>query len=120
MTRADVLSHVKIEDVKIGTGREAGVGDTVVVNYTGYLTDGTKFDSSYDRKQPLTITLGKGQVIPGWDVGVQGMKVGGVRKLTIDPSVAYGPRGAGPIPPNSTLLFTVEMVSITPPVSAKS
>jgi peptidylprolyl isomerase len=103
---------VKIEDVVVGKGPEVKVGDTVVVHYTGTLTDGTKFDSSRDRNQPLTAQLAPGQLIQGWIKGIPGMKVGGRRKLTIPPSLGYGPRATGRIPPNSTLLFDVELLEI--------
>ena len=104
---------LKIEDVKVGTGAEAVAGKVVVVHYTGTLTDGKKFDSSRDRKQPFSFTLGAGQVIKGWDMGVAGMKVGGQRKLTIPSDLAYGDRGAGGIiPPKATLLFDVELVEV--------
>ena len=103
----------KIVDLRAGTGAEAKAGDRVTVHYTGTLTDGTKFDSSRDRNQPFSFTLGRGQVIPGWDQGVAGMKVGGQRKLTIPPEEGYGARGAGGvIPPNATLEFDVEMIRI--------
>jgi FKBP-type peptidyl-prolyl cis-trans isomerase len=84
------------------------------VHYTGRLTDGTKFDSSYDRGQPIDFSLGSGVVIKGWDQGIEGMKVGGKRKLTIPPDLAYGARGTpgGPIPPNATLVFDVELVGV--------
>lgn len=103
---------LKVEDVQIGTGDEAVSGKSVTVHYTGTLTDGTKFDSSRDRNEPFTFQLGVGQVIQGWDQGVAGMKVGGKRKLTIPPSMGYGDRPAGQIPPNSTLLFDVELLSV--------
>jgi len=102
-------SKLKIEDIKVGTGATAEKFDTVDVHYTGWLTDGKKFDSSKDRGQPFSFLLGGGQVIKGWDEGVQGMKVGGVRKLTIPPELGYGAKnvGNGLIPPNSTLVFEV-------------
>lgn len=103
-----------IEDVKIGDGPVATKGKTVSVHYTGRLTDGTKFDSSYDRGQPIEFPLGAGVVIKGWDQGIDGMKVGGKRKLTIPPDLAYGARGTpgGPIPPNATLVFDVELTAV--------
>jgi FKBP-type peptidyl-prolyl cis-trans isomerase len=101
-----------IEDLVVGSGATAVSGDTVTVNYVGTLQNGTKFDSSYDRNQPLTFRLGAGQVIAGWDQGVAGMRVGGRRRLTIPPSLAYGSQGYGPIPPNSTLIFEIELLSI--------
>ena len=101
------------EDTKVGTGDEAVVGKAVSVHYTGWLTDGTKFDSSKDRGTPFSFTLGSGQVIKGWDQGVAGMKVGGIRKLTIPPELGYGARGAGGvIPPNATLVFEVELLGV--------
>jgi FKBP-type peptidyl-prolyl cis-trans isomerase len=103
---------LKIEDTKIGTGREVKSGDTVVINYLGTLTDGTKFDSSYDRGQPFETQIGIGQVIKGWDLGVVGMKVGGKRKLTIPPELGYGSQDMGSIPPNSTLIFEVELIDV--------
>lgn len=105
--------ELKSEDVKVGTGREAVAGKRVTVHYTGTLTNGTKFDSSVDRKQPFTFNLGAGQVIQGWDKGVAGMKVGGKRKLTIPPNLGYGANGAGnAIPPNATLIFDVELMKV--------
>ena len=104
---------LKIEDVVVGTGAEAQKGKQVSVHYTGWLTNGTKFDSSKDRGQPFQFALGRGQVIQGWDDGVAGMKVGGKRKLTIPPELGYGPAGAGGvIPPNATLVFEVELLSV--------
>ena len=103
---------LKIEDLKVGTGSAVKSGDNIVINYKGTLTDGTKFDSSYDRGQPFETQIGVGQVIKGWDEGVVGMKVGGKRKLTIPPSMGYGNQAAGSIPPNSTLIFEVELVGI--------
>ena len=108
------MSDLKIEELKVGTGAEAKAGDEVRVHYTGWLTDGTKFDSSVDRGQPFSFTLGVGMVIRGWDEGVAGMKVGGKRKLTIPAHLGYGARGAGRvIPPNATLVFEVELLGIT-------
>ena len=104
---------LKIEDVVVGTGAEAQKGKQVSVHYTGWLTDGTKFDSSKDRGQPFGFALGRGQVIQGWDDGVAGLKVGGKRKLTIPPELGYGPAGAGGvIPPNATLVFEVELLGV--------
>ena len=104
---------MKIEELNEGTGTEAKAGATVSVHYTGTLTDGKKFDSSLDRGSPFSFVLGRGQVIQGWDQGVAGMKVGGKRKLTIPPELAYGARGFPPvIPPNSTLVFEVELLDV--------
>ena len=104
-------SGLKYEEVKEGSGEPAASGQTVFVHYTGWLTNGTKFDSSKDRGQPFSFPLGGGRVIKGWDEGVAGMKVGGVRKLTIPPELGYGERGAGNvIPPNATLVFEVELL----------
>ena len=106
---------LKYTDEKVGDGAEAKPGDKVKVHYTGNLTDkkGKKFDSSRDRGEPFQFTLGAGQVIPGWDKGVKGMKVGGQRTLTISPELGYGARGAGgAIPPNATLYFEVELLEV--------
>ncbi len=106
-------SGLKYEDLTEGTGTEAQAGKTVSVHYTGWLTDGQKFDSSKDRGQPFEFPVGAGRVIKGWDEGVQGMKIGGVRKLTIPASLGYGARGAGGvIPPNATLVFEVELLGV--------
>jgi peptidylprolyl isomerase/FKBP-type peptidyl-prolyl cis-trans isomerase FkpA len=105
--------NTQIDDVKVGAGPAAKAGNTVSVHYVGTLTSGKKFDSSRDRGQPFSFTLGQGRVIRGWDVGVAGMQVGGIRKLTIPPEEGYGSRGAGgSIPPNATLLFEVELLGI--------
>ena len=104
---------LKYEDLKEGKGDEAKKGDVVQVHYTGWLTNGNKFDSSVDRKKPFEFKLGAGKVINGWDEGVAGMKVGGKRKLTIPPELGYGARGAGDvIPANATLIFEVELLKI--------
>ncbi|HEY2738758.1 MAG TPA: FKBP-type peptidyl-prolyl cis-trans isomerase [Thermoanaerobaculia bacterium] len=106
-------SGLKYTDQQVGTGEEAKAGKTVSVHYTGWLENGTKFDSSHDRKQPFSFALGAGQVIKGWDEGVQGMKIGGKRRLTIPASIGYGARGAGGvIPPNATLIFEVELLGV--------
>ncbi len=116
MTDGEVLGvtgeGLQITDVVVGTGPEARSGQTVAVHYTGTLADGTKFDSSKDRGQPFSFTLGTGQVIKGWDQGIVGMKVGGTRTLVIPPALGYGDRGTGPIPPNATLNFEVELLAI--------
>ena len=106
-------SGLKYEDLIEGDGELATPGQKVSVHYTGWLTDGSKFDSSVDRDQPFEFSLGAGMVIRGWDEGVAGMKVGGKRKLTIPPALGYGARGAGGvIPPNATLVFEVELLGI--------
>jgi FKBP-type peptidyl-prolyl cis-trans isomerase len=103
-----------VEETKVGEGTVAANGKIVSVHYSGKLTDGTKFDSSYERGQPIEFLLGAGKVIKGWDMGLEGMKVGGKRKLTIPAELAYGARGTpgGPIPPNATLVFDVELVAV--------
>ena len=106
-------SGLQYEDLAEGTGEAAKAGDSVQVHYTGWLTDGTKFDSSLDRGSPFSFRLGAGRVIKGWDEGVAGMKVGGKRKLQIPPQLGYGARGAGGvIPPNAELIFEVELLGI--------
>ncbi len=106
-------SGLKYTDLVEGTGASPQTGQNVVVHYTGTLEDGTKFDSSRDRNQPFQFKIGVGQVIKGWDEGVSTMKVGGRRQLIIPPDLGYGARGIGPIPPNSTLLFDVELLKIS-------
>jgi FKBP-type peptidyl-prolyl cis-trans isomerase len=107
------MSDLRIEDLQVGSGDEAAAGKTVDVHYTGWLTDGSKFDSSLDRGKPFSFQLGAGNVIQGWDRGVAGMKVGGKRKLTIPPELGYGAGGFGNvIPPNSTLVFEVELLGV--------
>jgi len=111
MSTVTTASGLQYEEITVGSGATATAGNLVSVHYTGWLTDGTKFDSSKDRNEPFDFNLGAGQVIKGWDEGVQGMQVGGVRKLTIPPALGYGARGAGGvIPPNATLVFEVEFL----------
>jgi FKBP-type peptidyl-prolyl cis-trans isomerase len=106
-------SGLQYQDVVIGTGQRAASGQVAVVHYTGWLTDGTKFDSSRDRGQPFSFPIGGGQVIAGWDEGVAGMKVGGRRKLVIPPDLGYGPAGSPPvIPAAATLVFDVELLEV--------
>ena len=108
------MSGLEIEDQIVGEGDEAVAGQNVEVHYTGWLTDGTKFDSSLDRNQTFSFKLGAGQVIAGWDQGVAGMRIGGTRKLTIPADMGYGERGAGGvIPPNATLVFKVELIGLS-------
>jgi FKBP-type peptidyl-prolyl cis-trans isomerase len=106
-------STTRIEDVKVGTGPAVKAGDTVSVHYVGKLADGKTFDSSKGKGQPFELSVGRGMVIKGWDVGLVGMQVGGVRRLVIPPDEAYGKRGVPPvIPPNATLHFEVELIQI--------
>lgn len=116
LTQEDIMANqgeLIIEDIEEGTGQDVvESGDDIVIHYRGTLQDGTVFDSSYDRGEPFQTQIGVGQVIQGWDEGVIGMKAGGKRKLTIPPHMAYGEQGVGSIPPNSTLIFEVELVEI--------
>lgn len=113
MSQFTTSSGLIIEDLVVGEGAEAGAGQNISVHYTGWLTNGTKFDSSKDRDDPFEFDLGGRSVIAGWDEGVQGMKIGGTRKLTIPPQLGYGARGAGGvIPPNATLVFEIDLLGI--------
>ena len=108
-----LASGLQYEDLIVGDGKMADPGLTAVVHYTGWLTNGTKFDSSLDRGQPFKFALGQHQVIEGWDQGVRGMRIGGKRKLTIPSDLGYGSQGAGGvIPPNATLVFEVELLGV--------
>jgi len=112
-TPTTTTSGLQYWNIVVGTGTTATAGKTVKVHYTGWLTDGKKFDSSVDRGQPFEFPLGAGRVIKGWDEGVAGMKVGGKRQLRIPPELGYGARGAGGvIPPNATLIFDVEFIDV--------
>ena len=109
----DTIMTLKVEDLKVGTGAEAVSGKRVEVHYVGTLTDGRQFDSSHDRRRPFEFTLGKGEVIAGWDQGVVGMRIGGLRRLTVPPHMGYGSRGFPPvIPANATLVFEVELLAV--------
>lgn len=112
MTNISTTAGIEIYELKAGEGAEAVAGKTIAAHYVGVLTDGTKFDSSIDRGQPFEFTLGAGQVIKGWDVGIAGMKIGGVRRLVISPELGYGAQAMGPIPANSTLVFEVQLVGV--------
>lgn len=112
-SESDTVTELEIDDVKVGKGAKAKAGDVVSVHYTGWLMDGTKFDSSVDRGEPFKFSLGAGEVIEGWDKGVVGMQVGGKRTLIIPSSMAYGEQGAGGvIPPGATLKFEVELLGL--------
>jgi FKBP-type peptidyl-prolyl cis-trans isomerase len=106
-------SGLYVLDMEVGEGAEATPGQTVTVYYSGWFLDGEKFDSSLDRGDPYSFPLGQGRVIAGWDEGVSGMKVGGWRRLVIPPELAYGPEGRPGIPPNSTLVFDVELLGVS-------
>lgn len=109
-------SGLQYWDIKAGTGQVANDGDRVKVHYTGWFTNGKKFDSTVDANQPYSFNLGKGEVIKGWDEGIAGMKVGGKRQLRIPPELAYGDAGFKTIvPPNATLIFDVQLLAVTPP-----
>ncbi len=113
MSTVTTATGLVYEELEVGAGQLAEHGQQVTVHYTGWLTDGTKFDSSKDRNDPFRFSLGAGQVIKGWDEGVAGMKAGGRRKLTIPSELGYGPRGAGGvIPPDATLVFEVELLEV--------
>lgn len=112
-TQEQIMQNLKITDTVVGTGTVAAAGDTVTVNYTGTFDDGTKFDSSYDHGQPFSFVLGERNVIAGWDYGVLGMKVGGTRTLVVPPELGYGSSQYGPIPPNSTLHFTIQLLAVS-------
>ncbi len=112
MAMTKTPSGLLYRDIRVGTGATATAGHSVSVQYTGWLPDGTKFDSSRDRNEPFDFSLGAGQVIHGWDEGVAGMRIGGRRQLVIPPDLAYGSAGTGPIPPNATLVFDVELLRV--------
>jgi len=111
-TMQQQTAQIQSQDIIVGTGTVAVAGKEVTVNYTGVFADGKKFDSSLDRGVPFTFTLGAGQVIKGWDIGVEGMKVGGQRILVIPPELGYGANDYGPIPGNSTLTFQIELLGV--------
>ncbi len=106
------MAELQIEDIEAGKGKACKAGDFISMHYTGWLTNGKKFDSSVDRNEPFDFKLGVGQVISGWDQGIEGMKIGEKRKLTIPSKLAYGEFGTGPIPPNATIIFEVELLKI--------
>lgn len=111
-SNSEATGKVSINDVAVGSGEKASTGDTVSVLYTGKLSDGTIFDSNTNRESPFSFKLGAGEVIQGWEEGIDGMKVGGKRTLTIPPELAYGNQQMGNIPPNSTLVFEVELLDV--------
>jgi len=114
MSQITTESGLVIEDISVGSGDEAQTGKTVSVHYTGWLADGSEFDSSKNRNEPFEFPLGSRWVIAGWDEGVLGMRIGGVRRLTIPPQLGYGAAGAGGvIPPNATLVFEVELLGLS-------
>jgi FKBP-type peptidyl-prolyl cis-trans isomerase FkpA len=108
----ETMTNIVIQDQAVGTGAEAKSGDVITVNYTGRLSDGTVFDTSIGR-EPLQFMLGASNIIPGWNQGIEGMKVGGKRLLIIPPSLAYGAQGIGPIPPNATLIFEIDLLDVS-------
>ncbi len=112
VTGATTAAELQIEDIEIGSGIAAADNDRLAVNYKGHLENGTEFDNSYKRGEPWEFNLGQGEVIRGWDKGLRGMKVGGKRRLVIPPEMGYGGEDKGLIPPNSTLIFEIELVEI--------
>jgi FKBP-type peptidyl-prolyl cis-trans isomerase FkpA len=114
MTAITTASGLTIEDTVIGEGAAASAGRDIIVHYAGWLADGTQFDSSKEKEDPFEFTLGKKEVMDGWEEGLSGMKVGGKRKLVVPPQLAYGEAGAGDtIPPNATLTFEVELLAVS-------
>lgn len=114
MSTITTASGLIVEDTVLGEGAAAAAGRDIIVHYAGWLADGTQFDSSKEKQDPFEFTLGKKEVIPGWEEGLRGMKVGGKRRLVIPPALAYGAEGAGDtIPPNETLTFEVELLSVS-------
>lgn len=112
VTTTGSLTKLIIDDIRVGSGREARLGDTVVLDYIGSTQDGIQFDNSYVRGEPFTFKIGSGQVIDGWERGITGMRAGGQRILVIPPELAYGNRQVGPIPPGSSLVFAIELLEI--------
>lgn len=113
-----VITQLQVQDISVGTGSAVvAAGDTITVNYSGMLTDGKVFDSSYSKKQPFTFQAGAGKVISGFDQGVVGMKLGGKRRILIPANLGYGDKAQGPIPANSSLVFDVELIGIEPPAT---
>jgi peptidylprolyl isomerase len=107
-----LASGLQYEDIVVGSGKMAEPGMNVSVHYTGTLTDGTQFDTSRDSGRPLQFQLGSGRVITGWEEGIKGMRIGGKRKLIVPPDLGYGARGNGPVPPNATMIFDLELVDV--------